>query len=101
MGRFGRGVSIMKNVELVATYWTLAGATHPHSETEYSSFDFENRVVAASKAGFKGFGIKEADLEHILQRRSLKEMKQVFDDNGIRHVELEFLTDWFLTGEKR
>lgn len=45
----------MKNVELVATYWTLAGATHPHPETEYSSFDFEDRVVAAAKAGFKGF----------------------------------------------
>jgi sugar phosphate isomerase/epimerase len=28
-------------------------------------------------------------------------MKQIFDDNGIRHVELEFLTDWFLTGEKK
>ena len=91
----------MKNVELVATYWTLAGATHPHSDTEYSTFDFADRVAAASKAGFKGFGIKEADLEHILLRRNLKEMKRIFDDNGIRHVELEFLTDWFLDGEKK
>ena len=23
-------------------------------------------------------------------------MKQVFDDNGLRHLELEFLMDWFL-----
>ncbi len=91
----------MNNVDLVASYWTLAGATHPHSETEYSTFDFKDRVVAAAKAGFKGFGLKEADLEHILQRRSLKEMKQIFNDNGIRHVELEFITDWFLDGEKK
>jgi sugar phosphate isomerase/epimerase len=89
------------NVELLGSYWTLAGAVHPHSETEYSPFDFEDRVVAAAKAGFKGIGLKEVDLEHILERRSLKEMKRILDDNGIRHVELEFLTDWFMDGEKK
>jgi sugar phosphate isomerase/epimerase len=91
----------MTKVELIASYWTIAGAVHPHSETEYSPFDFEDRVVAASKAGFKGIGLKEVDLDHILERRSLKEMKRILDDNGMTHVELEFLTDWFLTGEKR
>ncbi len=91
----------MANIDLLASYWTIAGNVHPHSETEYSPFDFEDRVVAASKAGFKGIGLKEADLEHILERRSLKEMKRILDDNGIRHVELEFLTDWFLDGEKK
>jgi sugar phosphate isomerase/epimerase len=91
----------MTHAELIASYWTIAGPVHPHSETEHSPFDFEDRVVAASKAGFKGIGLKEVDLEHILERRSLKEMKRILDDNGIRHVELEFLTDWFLTGEKK
>jgi sugar phosphate isomerase/epimerase len=28
-------------------------------------------------------------------------MKQVFDDNGIRHIELEFLQGWFADGEER
>jgi sugar phosphate isomerase/epimerase len=91
----------MSKVELVASYWTIAGAARPHSEIEYSPFDFEERVKAASKAGFKGFGIKEVDLAHILERRNLKEMKLILDDNGIKHVELEFLTDWFLDGEKK
>lgn len=91
----------MADVELIATYWTIAGNVHPHSATEYSPQDFEDRVVAASKAGFKGMGIKEVDLEHILERRNLKEMKRIFDDNGIKHVELEFLTDWFLDGDKK
>jgi sugar phosphate isomerase/epimerase len=91
----------MTEVELIASYWTIAGPVHPHSETEYSPFDFVDRVVAASKAGFSGIGLKEVDIEHILERRSLKEMKHILDDNGIRHVELEFLTDWFLTGEKK
>ncbi len=91
----------MNKVDLLASYWTIAGDVHPHSETEYSPFDFEARVKAASRAGFTGIGLKEADLEHILERRSLKEMKRIFDDNGIRHVELEFITDWFLDGEKK
>jgi sugar phosphate isomerase/epimerase len=28
-------------------------------------------------------------------------MKRILDDHGIRHLELEFLTDWFVDGEKR
>lgn len=91
----------MADVELIASYWTIAGDVHPHSPTEYSPFDFEDRIIAASKAGFKGVGIKEADLEHILERRSIKEMKQILDDSGMKHVELEFITDWFLDGEKK
>ena len=92
---------IMADVELVATYWTLAGAARPHSEMEYSPFDFKDRVEAAARAGFKGFGIKEADIAHILERRNLKEMKKILDGSGIKYVELEFITDWFLDGEKR
>jgi sugar phosphate isomerase/epimerase len=91
----------MPKAELIGSYWTLAGNVHPHSEHEYSPFEFADRVVAAAKAGFSGIGIKEADLAHILQRRSLKEMKQILDDNGMKHVELEFITDWFLDGEKK
>jgi sugar phosphate isomerase/epimerase len=91
----------MKKAELIGSYWTLAGNVHPHSEHEYSPFDFEDRVVAAARAGFAGIGLKEVDLEHTLKRRSLKEMKQILDDNGVKHVELEFLTDWFLDGEKK
>ncbi len=91
----------MADVELVASYWTIAGDVHPHSPTEYSPFDFEDRIAAASKAGFRGVGIKEADLEHVLERKSLKEIKRILDDNGMKHIELEFITDWFQDGEKK
>jgi sugar phosphate isomerase/epimerase len=89
-----------QNVELLASYWTIASGL-PHTDKEYSPFDFKERVEAAAKAGFTGFGIWHADLEHVLRRRSLKEMKQILDDNGIKHLELEFLTDWFLDGERK
>jgi sugar phosphate isomerase/epimerase len=89
------------DIELIATYWTLAGDSYPHSPTEYSPHAIEDRVAAAAKVGFKGFGIKEADLDHILERRSLKDLKKILDDNGMKHVELEFITDWFVEGEKK
>jgi sugar phosphate isomerase/epimerase len=87
-------------IELTAAYWTIAGA-FPGDEREYSPFDFKERVEAAARAGFKGLGIWHADLDHILERRTLKEMKQILDDNGMKYVEVEFLTDWFLDGERK
>lgn len=88
------------DVELLASYWTISAGL-PHTDREYSPFDFKDRVKAAARAGFTGFGIWHADLDHVLQRRSLKEMRQILDDNGIEHVELEFLTGWFLDGDRK
>ena len=84
--------------ELSVAYWTIAGA-FPGVEPEYSRFDFKKRVEAAAQAGFCGLGIWHADLDHILERQSLKEMKQILDDNGIKYLEIEFLVDWFLDDE--
>src|SRR6266487_863526 len=90
----------MKNtVELMNLYWTTAGVFP--GVGEISRFDFKDRVEAAARAGFKGIGIWHTDLEHILQHRTMKEMKMILDDNGIKHVELEFLTDWFLDGARK
>jgi sugar phosphate isomerase/epimerase len=88
------------NVDLLASYWTISCGL-PHTDKEYSPFDFRDRVESAARAGFTGFGIWHADLEHVLRTRTLKEMKQILDDNGIKHLELEFLTDWFLDGERK
>lgn len=88
------------NVDLLASYWTISCGL-PHTDKEYSPFDFRDRVESAARAGFTGFGIWHADLEYVLKKRTLMEMKQILDDNGIKHVELEFLTDWFLDGERK
>jgi sugar phosphate isomerase/epimerase len=90
-----------KNVELLASYWTIAGGALPHTDREYSPFDFKARAEAIARAGFKGMGIWHSDLAHILERRSLKEMKQILDGNGLKHLELEFLGDWFTVGEEK
>ena len=90
-----------QNVELLASYWTIAGGALPHTDREYSPFDFKDRVEAAAKAGFKGIGLWHADLAHLLERYTLQEMKQILDGNGMKHLELEFLTDWFVEGAQK
>jgi len=53
-------------------------------EGTMSSHDFKDRVESAAKAGFCGIGLWHSDLEHIMLHRSLKEMKLIMDDNGIK-----------------
>jgi sugar phosphate isomerase/epimerase len=73
-----------------------------HIGREWSLFDWADRCAEARKVGFSGIGIWHADLRHVLEARSLADMKQAFDDNGLRHLELEFIMDWFLDpGDER
>ena len=91
--------TMTNDVELMNLYWTTSGVFP--GVAEISRFDFRDRVEAAAMAGFKGVGIWHTDLEHILLDRTLQEMKMILDDNGIQHVELEFLTDWFLDAARK
>ena len=88
-------------VAILGSYWTLSGGAIPHSDSEYSTFDFRDRVEAMGRAGFTGMGLWHADIVHTLQKYSFREMKQILDDNGIVHLELEFLNDWFVQGDAR
>lgn len=87
------------NVELICLFWTTSGVFP--GDGEISRFDFKDRVEAAARAGFKGVGLWHTDLEQVMQRYSLKDMKRMLDDNGMRYLELEFLTDWFLGGQRK
>jgi sugar phosphate isomerase/epimerase len=90
----------MKNpIELMNLFWTTAGIFP--GDGEISPYDFRDRVEAAARAGFKGIGLWHTDLEHCMLHRSLKEMKTILDDNGMKYLELEFLTDWFLDGGRK
>jgi sugar phosphate isomerase/epimerase len=91
----------LNTVELLASYWTICGAAEPHTDHEYSPFPLAERAASAARAGFTGMGIWHADLAHVREKHSLAQMKRIFDDHGIRHIELEFLTDWFVDGERR
>jgi sugar phosphate isomerase/epimerase len=92
-------VKMKNNVELMNLFWTTSGVFPGLGEI--SRFDFKDRVEAAARAGFAGIGIWHTDLEHIMLHRSLKEMKMILDDNDMKYLELEFLTDWFLDGARK
>jgi len=82
--------------DLVALYWTTSGPVEVHGGREWSLFDIADRCAQAERAGFKGIGIWHADLQHILETRSLADVKTLLDDHGLEHLELECLLDWFL-----
>ncbi len=88
-------------VPLLASYWTFAGNVRPRAPHQWSPWDFGDRVEAVARAGFTGLGLWHADLEHILESRSLREMRRILDDHGIRDLELEFLGDWFVRDAAR
>jgi sugar phosphate isomerase/epimerase len=90
------------NVELLAAYFTLAGDVYPFSpHGTVSPFPFRDRVEVAAKAGWKGIGLLLADARATAAKIGLPEMKRILAANGIRHVELELLIDWYLDGDRR
>ena len=82
--------------DLVGLYWTTSGPVEVHFGREWSLFDLRDRCEQAARVGFTGIGLWHADLEHVLETRTLRDVRQLLDDNGLRHLELEFLGDWFL-----
>ena len=82
--------------ELLGLYWTVSGPVEVHVGREWSLFDLRDRCEQAARVGFKGIGLWHADLEHVLETRTLPQIRQLLDDHGLEYLELEFLMDWFL-----
>ena len=91
----------MTTEDLHATCWTTAGDAAPGRDDERSPLTLRERVEAASAAGFRGFGLLYADLMEAERGYGLAGIRSLFEDNGLVHVELEFLTDWWTDGHRR
>lgn len=91
----------IKNIELCASYWTLAGDTYPGSPNELSSFSLRDRVEAAGKAGWRGMGFLYADMSSSIAHYGIQTVRNLFGNNNIKHLELELLVDWYLGGKRR
>jgi sugar phosphate isomerase/epimerase len=90
------------NDDVIGLYWTISGPVEVHFGREWSLFDLRDRCAHAARVGFAGIGIWHADLEHMLETRTLADIAAVIDEYGLRHIELEFLGDWFLDpGDER
>jgi sugar phosphate isomerase/epimerase len=90
----------MADVSLMALYWTTAGPVEIHAGREWSLYSWSERCEQAAKAGFAGIGLWHSDVSHQLETTSLKDMRRVYDDAGLRCFEAEFLADfWVPRGE--
>ena len=81
-------------IELLAAYWTLAGDVWPGAPTEVSPYPLEARAAAAAEAGWTGMGFVHEDLVATVARIGYAGIRRILADEGIRHVEVEFLSDW-------
>lgn len=92
----------MSDVELIAACWTTGGDCVPLPGRDTSPLPLHDRIEATAAAGFAGIGLVHTDLARYLALgHSFAELRQRIDDAGIRHVQLEFLVDWWLPGEQR
>jgi sugar phosphate isomerase/epimerase len=87
--------------ELLATCWTTAGDAAPSREDWRSPIPLRERVEAAAAAGFTGFGVLAVDLAVAERVYGLTGIRTMLADNGIVHLELEGLPDWWSGGAER
>jgi sugar phosphate isomerase/epimerase len=87
--------------ELLATCWTTAGDAAPTRSSWLSPVPLRARIEAASAAGFAGFGVLAVDLFVAEQEHGLSGIRTMLEDNGIVHLELEGLPDWWSDGPER
>jgi sugar phosphate isomerase/epimerase len=90
-----------RKIELLAGFWTIAGDCYAMGPSEVATFPLRNRVEAAAAAGYTGLGLVHQDFVHNARAIGYPAMKRMFNDHGIVDVEVEFLGDWFETGEKK
>lgn len=86
--------------EILGSYWTLAAGTAPLGQ-EVCAHDIGLRVESAARAGYTGMGFWHADLAHLKATIGLGELKAILNANGVVHIEVEWLNDWYGTGEIR
>jgi sugar phosphate isomerase/epimerase len=87
--------------ELLATCWTTAGDAAPSREDWRSPVPLRARIEAAAAAGFTGFGVLAVDLAVAEREHGLAGIGTMLADNGIVHLELEGLPDWWSGGPER
>jgi sugar phosphate isomerase/epimerase len=96
----GRGVRPL-NRALLASCWTTAGDAAPQRGDGTSPIDVRERIEAVARTGWAGMGLGHADLVRARDTIGLQALASLLGENGIAEVELEFIRDWWTTGDRR
>jgi sugar phosphate isomerase/epimerase len=91
----------MHDEDLLATCWTTAGDAAPLRGNERSPVPLRERIEAAAAAGFRGMGLLLADLATAEREYGMSGIRSMLEDNGLTHLELELLTNWWTDGPLR
>lgn len=87
----------MSRFDVVAACWTSGGDCAPLPGIEVSPVPLEERIAAATDAGFTGFGIVAHDLQaYLANGGTFRALRRTLEQHGVTTVELEFLVDWWL-----
>lgn len=89
------------DIELLISYFAISGDVHPFGPTEVSPFTFRDRVEAAARAGFVGFGLHPDDVRATRDAIGYAEMRRILAANGIKYLEIEAVVDWYKSGDER
>jgi len=81
--------------ELVASCWTSAGNVAPLQIPETSPVPIADRIEAIASTGWSGFGLAHDDLAAVRSTLGFPALRSLIDDAGLRHVEVELLSDWW------
>jgi sugar phosphate isomerase/epimerase len=88
----------------IASFWTLAGNSHPLTCAGVSALPLEVRAEAAAEAGFSGFAFLDTDLcaiRSVSRWRNYSAIRRLLEACGLDFVEIELIADWFTTGERK
>src|SRR2546423_15055426 len=91
----------MAKDDLLATCWTTAGDSAPLRGDERSPIPVRDRIEASARAGFRGLGLNHADLVAAVHEYGMNGIRSMLEDNGLIHLELELLTNWWTDGPLR
>jgi sugar phosphate isomerase/epimerase len=84
--------------DLISSYYTTAGVSPAAGGS--SPLPFEARVRACAEAGYAGIGIHVRDYRALTHSGMTDaDLRAVLETHGMRHIEIEFLLNWFADGE--
>ncbi len=81
-------------MDLIAAHWLLAGQ-RPSIDPAPCPLPLGERARMAGQTGYAGIGLLATELEREVARHGIHGVAAMLEDAGIRHVELEALTDWW------
>lgn len=79
----------------MATCWTTAGDVMPLRTGPFSPVPFDERIQAASSAGYKGIGFNVEDIIAARDSTGYSRISVMLKDAGLDYLELEYLDNWW------